>query len=136
MTGPADPNKGAIPLDASASPKEAEAGEARYAADDPIAQMCMMLSHLYNEARAGRVKAMSVTFVDDSGVPQNGYYVGPGAAVAMLGGLTIAADALKEGAKRAMDGYLEFLRKKAEAESAAGKQTSDTGGVGETGKPN
>jgi phosphohistidine swiveling domain-containing protein len=131
--------KGAVPLDAAsrsepsspaaqakpeqansaASPPRSEPGEGEQAnKQDPVYQMGLMLSTIYNAVRMGHVKALMVVFVDDSSVPQVGFHIGSRMAVPMLGGMTIATDLIKDGAKKTMDSYREHLRKKAEFDAA------------------
>lgn len=136
-------NSATAPANGEAATQETSTQEAskEIPADSPTVQMCLMLSTIYNETRAGRVKSMAVVFLDDSGVPQVGYHVAPQAAVPMLGGMMIATDALKDGARSSMDGYRAFLHKKAqhdaqrqpatltdrEADGEAGTQKAEPG---------
>lgn len=122
MSNPADTKKGAVPLDAGVRaaqdtpPAEASQAAERSAeppAEDGIAQMCTMLKFLYDQVRGGHVRALSCTFVDDSGVPQTGFWVGPNMAVPMLAGVVVAQDDLKAGASKTIVEYREFLRQKA-----------------------
>lgn len=143
------PKRGAVPLDAAVRKVEAAGGasqekanpnptndpdgpdtasEARAETPTPPDQdqvMTQIMAWLYNEAKAGRIKAMSMVMVDDSGVPQHAFVIKDGASMPLLAGAYVAIEALKGGAVKDMMDYRKFLFDKAKHD--AEQQRSEPG---------
>lgn len=139
------PKRGAVPLDAAAKKVEAANSNGAEAPDaakpvnpdaDIDTMMLQTLSWLYNEVKAGRVKALSCVFVDDSDVPQHAFAAKPAAGVPLLAGVVCSTDAIKSGALQSMVNYREFLKNKALHETQQRDQASAAPTEGEASKPN
>lgn len=121
--------KGALPLDHDLSNNKKKEQAQQQAQPEPQPQpnapltledvrhfLKQTLAWALNEAQQGRVRAMSLVLVDDSGVPQHAFVVEPNQSVPLLAGSYVALDQIKEGAKSVMGSYVQHRAAQAKHE--------------------
>lgn len=71
--------------------------------------MVQQLEACLMHVRAGKMKAMSITFCDENGMPHHGYIVKPGLSIPLVAGLMVSLDQIKDGARAQIGAYLKKL---------------------------